>query len=349
MEYVDFFGGAGGWASGFTEAGWNALGFFELNEAACNTAAFNFDKQIAPTDLTSVKVNEIPDCKIFVGSPPCQGFSNEGKKDPSDIRNTLVMNYLEIIKIKKPEIFVFENVPGFARLYGGKFESHLRSFALENNYHLSSAVLDLSQFGIPQNRKRYIAIGCRSKAINLPSGEFVNTSDLFSSKKKITLWEAISDLPIVEHNERTGEFAYEQPATNDYQKKMRVKSDLVRNHTTQNHSERVLAKIRSISSGQGMNQLVNKFSENKVKYEGGYRRAVKDRPSYTAYWTRGMTSIHPVQDRFLSPRECARIQSFPDRHIFLGNTIENYTLICNAVPPIFAEHMANHLKTMAPK
>tara|TARA_Y100000991_G_scaffold213990_1_gene200764 strand:- start:927 stop:1976 length:1050 start_codon:yes stop_codon:yes gene_type:complete len=348
MDYLDFFGGAGGWASGFTEAGWKASGFYEINEAACATASHNLGKEITPTDITSLPMTKIPSCKIIIGSPPCQGFSNEGKKDPSDVRNTLVRNYLDVIKNKKPEVFVFENVPGFSRLYGGKFEAYLRTFASENGYHLNSKILDLSQFGVPQVRKRYIAIGCRSKAIPLPNGNFIESSDLFSDQNKITLWEAISDLPTVEHNERSGEFAYDKPPTNDYQVKMRAGSEAVHNHTTQKHSDRVLTKIRSVPAGGGMRQIVEKFDENKTKYEGGYRRALKDRPSYTAYWTRGMTSIHPVQDRFLSPRECARIQSFPDKHIFLGTTIENYTLICNAVPPVFARCMAEHLEAVTP-
>ena len=93
-----------------------------------------------------------------------------------------------------------------------------------------------------------------------------------------------------------------------------------------------------------MSSLVGSFEENRVHYEGGYRRALKDRPSYTAYWTRGMTSIHPVQDRFLSPRECARIQSFPDRFIFKGATIENYTQICNAVPPLLAQAVGTQIE-----
>ena len=86
------------------------------------------------------------------------------------------------------------------------------------------------------------------------------------------------------------------------------------------------------------------FKENKKHYAGGYRRAKKEDPSYTAYWTRGMTSIHPEQHRFLSPRECARIQSFPDQVVFQGTTIQHYTQICNAVPPLLAQALCQSIQ-----
>src|SRR4029077_11968268 len=123
----------------------------------------------------------------------------------------------------------------------------------------------------------------------------------------------------------------------------------VHNHTAQNHSERVLQKIRAVPVGGDMRSITPTFEENRTHYCGGYRRATKEEPSYTAYWTRGMTSIHPEQDRFLTPRECARIQSFPDTFVFHGSTIENYTQVCNAVPPLLAEAIAQNIADQTAK
>ena len=344
IEYIDLFGGAGGWSCGLKEQGWSQRGFYEIEIAACATASKNLSGDISPCDLTEVDHKDIADVEFLIGSPPCQGFSNEGKKNVDDIRNTLVGTYLDILESKMPEVFVFENVPGFSRLYGGRYQKLLLERASELGYKVSYGILNLSDFGVPQYRKRFIAIGCRTKQIPLPVGEYLEEPGLFG-KKKISIWEAISDLPIVSHGERLGIFPYDMPPANAYQHWSRSGADIVHNHTTQNHSKRVLEKIMSVPIGGDMRSLVGRYSENKVSYCGGYRRAVKDRPSYTAYWTRGMTSIHPEQHRFLSPRECARIQSFPDRFVFEGKTIEHYTQICNAVPPLFASAMARHLES----
>jgi len=151
-------------------------------------------------------------------------------------------------------------------------------------------------------------------------------------------------LPVPRLGDRVGRYSYDQPASVAYQSWARENSEEVLNHTAQNHSERVLEKIRAVPVGSDMTPIVRMFPENRVHYCGGYRRASKTRPSFTAYWTRGMTSIHPEQDRFLSPRECARIQSFPDRFVFRGSTIENYTQVCNAVPPLLSRAIALSLQ-----
>jgi DNA (cytosine-5)-methyltransferase 1 len=280
---------------------------------------------------------------VIVGSPPCQGFSNEGYKRSDDPRNSLVSRFLDIVETRQPYVWVFENVPGFRRLYGGH---HFDGFAErldDGPYAWTWAILDASGYGVPQRRKRFVAIGARDFAPSLPEPTYSAELTLESPTPLVTLWDAISDLPVVEPGERVGCFEYESPASSDYQVWAREDSPSVVNHTTQNHSARVLEKIRSIPEGEGMQRLVNEYAENRVKYEGGYRRALKHEPSYTAYWTRGMTSIHPEQHRFLTPRECARIQSFPDRYVFHGTTIRNYTQICNAVPPLLARAIGSHL------
>ena len=165
----------------------------------------------------------------------------------------------------------------------------------------------------------------------------------------ISLWDSISDLPKPTLGDRIGIYQYTSDPRTDYQAWARIGSPFIQNHTAQNHSRRILEKIMAVPIGGNMSHIINQFDENKVHYEGGYRRARKNTPSYTAYWTRGMTSIHPEQHRFLTPRECARIQSFPDTFIFKGSTIENYTQTCNAVPPLMAYVIAMHLRELLQK
>ncbi len=337
IKYIDLFAGAGGWEAGLSDLGWDCKGLYEWNEAACKTLDFNFSGKVNCVDLYDYKNIKFPKVDVVIGSPPCQGFSNEGKKIKNDTRNSLVWSFVEIIRKVDPDVWVFENVPGFKRLYNGEYFKQLEIKLNKLDYYWSWFILDSSDYGVPQYRKRFVAIGSKRKKPPIPTIENFDTPNLFGQKPKVSFWDAISDLPKVSHGERIGKFRYTRKVRNEYQELMRKDSETVYNHTTQNHSERVLEKIRSVPVGGNMKNIVGNFSENKQHYEGGYRRAKKDVPSYTAYWTRGMTSIHPELDRFLSPRECARIQSFSDKVIFQGSTIQNYTQICNAVPPLLSK------------
>ena len=343
ISYIDLFGGCGGWSVGLQDAGWINGGLYEIDKQACETARHNFKFPVHCVDLIENREIVFPEVDVVVGSPPCQGFSNEGYKQKDDIRNNLIYSYYEVVKTVRPRIFVFENVPGFQRLYKGHFYHQFMEMFAAIGYKVNAQILDFSEFGVPQSRKRFVAIGCLDGFINPPEPTHGDRNNLFSNYPLVSIWEAISDLPTVEHGERVGIFDYDKEPEHPYQLEMRDGSCKVHNHTTQSHSDRVLEKIANVPVGGNMTSLVGKFSENKTHYEGGYRRAEKDKPSFTAYWTRGMTSIHPVLNRFLSPRECARIQSFPDKHLLKGNTIEHYTQICNAVPPLFARALGLEL------
>lgn len=346
LTYIDFFSGAGGWSCGFKMAGLKHIGAYDFNESACRTAKYNISKNVNCVDLNSFDARTILDCNvdIVVGSPPCQGFSNEGYKNEKDPRNSLVWKFFDFIEILSPKVWIFENVPGFKTSYKGIYFKQLQQrLELMPAYHWNYFILNSSDYGVPQKRSRFFAIGAKNFQPERPEATHSNLGEVLGTDKAISLWEAISDLPKIGIGEKKGIFEYDQPAECEYQKWARLGSNIIKNHTSQNHSQRVLEKIKSVPLGSGMEVFVNKYQENKVVYCGGYRRAVKDEPSYTAYWTRGMTSIHPEEHRFLSPRECARIQSFPDSFIFQGTTIENYTQICNAVPPLVARSFARYL------
>lgn len=344
FTFIDLFAGAGGWSVGFENAGYEHLQMYDFNESTCLTSKHNFGNIVNCVDLSKHKNLVFPKLDILVGSPPCQGFSNEGKKDANDPRNSLVWSFFDIVDKVDPYFVVFENVPGFKRSYGGKYFNELAKRLNASDYYWQDFILDSADYGVPQHRKRFFILACKDFRPNAPIPTHSSQNGLYGELPFVTLWDAISDLPIPTMGDRIGEFEYVSRATTEYQKLMRKDSKKIFNHTAQKHSERVLDKIRHVPVGGNMLSIIAKFEENVVKYEGGYRRAVKSKPSYTAYWTRGMTSIHPEQDRFLTPRECARIQSFPDSHVFYGNTIENYTQVCNAVPPLLSFAIANSIK-----
>lgn len=340
VSFVDLFSGAGGWTAGLEEAGLTHLASIDSDPEACRTAAGHSAGHVycasvldPPSELLALRPT------VLVGSPPCQGFSTQGRKKEHDPRNTLVWSYLDLVEHFQPQVWIFENVPGFASMYGGKFIAGVRDrLKSMSQYRFEEVLLDASDYGVPQRRRRFFIIGTRiSDAAPMPNRTH-GVEDLFSPQvlPVVSIWDAISDLPHVALGERSGVFPYSAPASTAYQEWVRSGSSMVTNHTTQNHSERVLEKIRRVPQGMNMGVFVEHYEENSVNYMGGYRRAQPAEPSYTAYWTRGMTSIHPFEDRFLSPRECARIQSFPDRIHFTETSISNYRLVCNAVPPLVA-------------
>lgn len=344
LTYLDFFSGAGGWSCGLNQAGLTPLGLYDRDPSACKTAQWNLGNAIFCVDLLEFSRQSNPLCAdLVVGSPPCQGFSNEGKKQAQDPRNSLVWIFFDIIEQLSPKVWIFENVPGFKRLYEGKFYEALKQRLNTMPYYWSDFLLDASHYGVPQNRKRFFVMGAKDFTPEPPPATHSEYGEVLGTEPAITLWEAISDLPEVGIGEKVGIFDYDREPESGYQEWMRQNNQKIHNHTTQKHSARVLEKIRSVPMGKGMEAFIGRYRENLVAYCGGYRRAVKNRPSYTAYWTRGMTSIHPEQHRFLSPRECARIQSFPDGFYFQGTTIENYTQICNAVPPLVARAFGRYL------
>jgi len=347
FTYIDLFAGAGGWSCGLENIeAFKHLKMYDINESACATARANFGDIVEQANLSKHVEIKFPSVDVVIGSPPCQGFSNEGVKDSEDPRNSLVWAYLDIIDRLQPKVWVFENVPGFQRSYNGKWFKEMSNRLNKSKYKWVCGIINAADYGVPQNRKRFIVIGALNFTPTLPPQSHFSDFDISPEFKHVTIWEAISDLPKPKKGDRVGTFEYQGDADSDYQKWARNESKKIYNHTAQNHSERVLEKIRLVPAGKNMATFMDKYSENSTNYAGGYRRAPKHLPSWTAYWTRGMTSIHPTQHRFLTPRECARIQSFPDSHIFTGTTIENYTQICNAVPPLLSEAIGRHIVKM---
>src|SRR5437867_651133 len=121
LTYVDLFAGAGGWSVGFENVGLKHTAMYDYNKSACRTAAANFGDVVHCVDLSEHERFDFPEADVVVGSPPCQGFSNEGYKRRDDARNTLVWHFLSIVHRIRPKAWVFENVPGFKQSYGGYY------------------------------------------------------------------------------------------------------------------------------------------------------------------------------------------------------------------------------------
>lgn len=309
---------------------------------------------------------------LIVGGPPCPTFSTIGhakiqsvlKEKNSDItddpRNQLFLEYLHYVEYFKPEVFVIENVPTFMTKYKGKiFETALEiiNTMCEGEYevHDPVQVLNSVNYGVPQTRKRMFIIGHKKgKIFEYPKKThyYDEESSLFDEKvnklkKYNTVFDAISDLPKITDNWRISEVEYSKFSNlTEYQKLMRKsnKKDSVMNNICRMSNERAKKVFSYMKQGDKYMDLepevrkILPFRED--IFHDRLKKFVLDKPSWTVLAHIGMDGymyIHPTELRTLSVREAARIQSFPDDFVFIGNQQETYIQVGNAVPPLLAK------------
>ncbi len=339
MEFriLDLFCGAGGFSCGIDSLdNFKTVIGVDFDKSVLET----FKKNIAGSivingDLTSA------DCKneviqkarelgvnMIIGGPPCQGFSLKGKNlGLNDPRNFLFKEFVKIVEEIQPEVFVIENVKNLINSCGGYFIGQITDEFYKLGYIVNYGVLNAKNFGVPQSRERTIIIGSKTKSVPLPP----------KSDKLVTVRDAISDLSYLESGE--GEYCsdYILPAKSDYQCEIRANSDKLYNHIATTHSPVALSKLALIPP-EGDKSYLPKELYGKQKFTTTWSRLVWDLQSPTID-TRFDTpsngrNSHPVLNRAITPREAARIQSFPDSFVFYGKKCSICKQIGNAVPPL---------------
>jgi DNA (cytosine-5)-methyltransferase 1 len=388
LKVLDTFAGAGGFSLGFELARCTVVGGIEIDSWASQTFAHNHkDALVVTRDIQSVSDDELCDMfasrrpDILLGGPPCQGFSicvkNAG--DPTDPRNSLFMEFLRLSKALQPDYVIMENVPNIenARTHNGESVLGIIMRELRNlDYHVAHNVLEATDFGIPQIRKRLFVVASARKLENpFPNpthGAGGDTSDLFggSLHQCPTLWEAISDLPVLLAGEGREIQDYCRAPQNNYQRQLRAGSEMLWNHTAMRHSKRMVERFASMSGGQSVSDVPahlrplkrngNGAISGKV-YDQNNRRMHADRPCHTIPASFYANFVHPYQHRNFTPREGARLQSFPDWFVFKGKPtvvshklltregrtdekhLCQYNQIGNAVPPLLAKAIAQNL------
>ena len=372
INTLDLFAGAGGFSQGMEDAGMNVVAAVEFNKKIAETYKYNHDNtHLIVDDIRNVSAsNDDPicndteiniadifknrnlTCDIIFGGPPCQGFSMAGNRIRSsfsfleDERNYLFKEFIRMVKYLNPIVFIIENVPGILNYNGGKVKNEIFSTFNKLGYDIQAKVLCAADYGVPQMRKRAIFIGNR---INFDSQDlFPPPSQPFNSKGNYTtIREAISDLPIIEAGCGIEETPYSKfDDLSDYQRKLRSQTGVVFNHISSHHKPETLEILSMIKEGQTMKDLPEKYKTKSV-HSGAYGRMVYDMPSYTLTTRLNTPSVgritHPIQNRTITPREAARIQSFPDKYRFIGDITSIGMQIGNAVPPLLAESIGRHI------
>ena len=389
FRVLDTFAGAGGFSLGFQLAGADLVGAIEIDSWACETFKFNHpEATVVHADMTSLTDDQIisyfGDKKpnVILGGPPCQGFSicNKNSGDPKDPKNSLFEEFIRAGKLLKPEIMIMENVPNLikAKTESKEFVIDIIVSELKNlGYHVSYKILEATDYGVPQIRKRLVVIATKKFMVDHfpPKTHTTHTDvDLFNSglEKCPTLWDAISDLPDLEAREGAEVQAYTKSAQNAYQGALRTHSTTLHNHKAMNHSKRLVERFAAMAWGHSSSDVpdhLKPLKRNSTEisdkvYDQNNRRMYPHKPCHTVAASFYANFVHPFKNRNFTAREGARIQSFPDSYVFQGKptvvskkllnregrTDEShlcqYNQIGNAVPPLMAKAIAEHLMKM---
>ena len=345
FRVLDLFSGAGGFSYGIDKnSHFKTLLALDFNENALKTFKHNMpeaetvvgditDSEIKKTIVEKSKKYNI---NMIIGGPPCQGFSLKGKKlGLEDPRNFLFKEYLNIVESVQPEIFIIENVKALLSTSAGWFKNQILEKIQQLGYFVDYGVLTASDFGVPQTRQRALFICCKSKKIQLPKP---------TSKKIVTVRDAISDLAYLNSGEGFLEQEYSTETNSEYQNLMRKGAKKLYNHKAPNHEKVAIEKLKMIPPECGKEHLPKELLGNQ-KFSGTWGRLKWDFPSPTID-TRfdacsNGTNNHPFLNRSITPREAARLQSFDDNFVFLGSKVQIRQQIGNAVPPLMAKAIAD--------
>ncbi|WP_029179117.1 DNA cytosine methyltransferase [Streptococcus suis] len=377
IKVVDLFSGAGGLTFGFQKAiyrnrfrdddSFQIIFANELNFEASqsfkanfpNIKMFNDDIQTIDEEFLNDKQVDIHDVDLIIGGPPCQSFSTVGKRQ-YDERAKMYKEYRRLLSIIRPKMFIFENVYGLLTMKDDQnrpvIENVIESFEkfrdFEDNlgYDIHTELLNAKDYGVPQSRERVFLVGIRNDLLIKEGWEFPPPK----VSKPLSVSDAISDLPKLNNGEEKS--FYDSKPNTKYQYLMRDGERRLTNHKNGTYGLRMLELMKLVKQGEGKNQINKLVDEGKASkelyltsgYRNSYGRLWWDKPSSTITNNLSTPSslrcIHPKQNRALTSREGARLQSFPDSFQFYGSKTQVNIQIGNAVPPLLSIALADSVK-----
>lgn len=368
--FIDLFAGCGGLSVGLENAGFNPVFVNEIDQTYGETFFFNHNLPAENYYIGDIKelvknqqsiLEKYIGLDIVCGGPPCQGFSMANRQRIiDDPRNNLYKSFLEVLNYIQPKFFIMENVKGMLK----KAPEILEDFKsyLGAEYNFSYHVFNAKDFGVPQNRERFILIGNR---IGVDSDNVIAEVKAQSGNRTVTLKDAIYDLPVLKpkniknnNDIENSEYGFtfrknETKASNAFVNKLNSDkvAHYVLNHKNRYNNERDIEIFSKLPQGadslhESIRDIMPYSSRNHM-FKDKYFKLDENKISKT------MTShmkfdcnmyIHPTQSRGLSPREAARIQTFPDDYFFKGSQNSWYAQIGNAVPVLLAETIGKTVK-----
>jgi DNA (cytosine-5)-methyltransferase 1 len=343
MVGYDLFAGAGGMSLGAALAGINVALAVEIDPHAAKTYSANhpgttvFNGDIRR--LTTASLKNLQSKKgqtIVFGGPPCQGFSysNQRTRSADNPDSWLFTHFLRVVRVLRPDWVVFENVQGIVNTAEGMFVTEVvRRLEKTLKYRVSFGLLNALDYGVPQDRTRFFLVGSRDGVqFTLPPA---------SVRKHLTVHDAIGDLPQLSNGAAVSWMPYRSPSPSRFAGAMRGRLGKSPNHLVTRNSPTVIKRYAHIPQGGNWEdipaRLMKNYRDRSRCHTGIYHRLQYEVPSVVIGNYRKNMLIHPEQDRGLSVREAARIQSFPDWYEFHGSIGFQQQQVANAVPPLLAK------------
>lgn len=387
MNYIDLFAGCGGLSLGFYNAGIKGLFAVEKNKDAFSTLDYNLisntqhfmwpkwlEKKNWDIDKLLIEHREElltlrNKVDIITGGPPCQGFSLAGLRKTDDIRNQLMHSYIEFVKLINPKVLIFENVHGFTVAFKDKdnkkgipFSEVLIKDLQALNYKVDYKVVNMSDYGVPQKRKRFILFATREEIDEkIFFSKLESNREQFLAQKEIVLPVTV-ELAISDLEKRWGETTSPDSknfqngkyglSKSNFQNLMRGSAgsgEVVDSHRFAKHKDETIRIFKELME---VSEKSMRITPSMNLVVGLKKRGVTPLKNDTVCPT--ITSIpddfiHYCEPRIMTVREHARIQSFPDSYHFKGpyttggerrkKDVPRYTQVANAIPPLFSEQV----------
>lgn len=343
---IDLFCGCGGLSEGFKLSGFNIVGGIDFNKSAIDTYNFNFGqgKGIC-CDLLSMdkedierRFGDLRQVDVIIGGPPCQGFSaaNRYKKDGADPRNKLFYEFVKFVEMAHPKAIVIENVKGIMSKDNGYAKERIIEIFSRMGYTVAHQILNAEDFGVPQRRFRNFFV--------ILQGELFDFNSL-QKKSQVTVQDAIGELYDFERTQGQRITLQGNP-NSKYRKYLRAPSNEVFNHDVRYPAVKVQERISHVPQGGNWEYVPKELwpTQRDNRHSSAYKRLSENSPSVTIDTGNNHSNyFHPLYNRIPTVREAARIQSFPDDFVFLGNRSEQYRQVGNAVPPLLAKAIADKI------
>jgi DNA (cytosine-5)-methyltransferase 1 len=337
-NFIDLFSGCGGFSKGMEMAGHNCLLGVDFDAAAVKSFAKNHKGAKALHmdihDLTKKKLGELIDIDsvdMVIGGPPCQGFSTVGKGDAADERNDLFRQFVRIVKITRPKVVLFENVTGMLAKKNAKTVERIFSSFEKMGYHMDARVMSADEYGVPSRRRRTIIMGVKGGNPRFPK----ITHGEKGRKELVSVKDALANLAtkkgiLYNHDPQAAQLA------NDLDRK----------------------RLKHIPPGAGIRYEKDEkaYLPKRLRYDVDWEKISEKRFRQTRLQRLGWDTVaptiltsrtmyyHPQEARYLTCREAAACQSFPNDFIFEGSQTAIFRQIGNAVPPILAKAIGKEIK-----
>jgi DNA (cytosine-5)-methyltransferase 1 len=338
MVGVDLFSGAGGMSLGAKWAGVQVKVAIEADPHAAKTFMANHPGVVVINKpIQKVRCIDIPRHTrplVVFGGPPCAGFStsNQRTRSSENPSNWLFREYIRVVKMLVPDWIVFENVPGIVVTEKGRFLAAILDEFQRLGYHSQHFVLNARNFGVPQSRSRLFIVASIDKAAISPPAPITCA---------LTVRDAIKDLPVLRNGASIDEMRYRCTPISAYAQSLRGRLRRCHNHLVSSNAIAIVRRFKCVPPGGNWEDIpahyMNNYADRTRCHTGIYHRLIYDEPSVVIGNFRKNMLIHPTQNRGLSVREAARLQSFPDSFVFSGSIGFQQQQVGNAVPPLLAK------------